>query len=474
MKTYLLNPPASNDVKYIREGRCMQSKSSWATIWPPISLGILANIARKKGEVRLIDCNVEDMTLNDVLKDIEEFNPDVAIVNTAFPSIEFDMEAVAAIKGLNPKIKTVAFGVYFTLLEAEGVEPYDSLDFACYYEPDETTNELLDAIQNKTDLRQIKGLIYRENGQIVTNEQRPMINDMDSLPVPARDLFRNERYLLPHNGKRFTLINVARGCPYPCTYCIANVYYGKPLRKHSVTYLMNEIRECVEKYDIDHFLFWEEVFTLDKKFAFEMCDAIIESGLNISWATTTRADLLEKSLLEKMKEANCEMLGLGIESSSQEILDNVKKKCKIADIERGVKLCKEAGIRTMGHFIYGLPGETAETASQTMEFAKKLDLDFIQTYSAIPYPKTELGELAKKKNWIKSYRWSDYDLTKSIMATDSLTSDEVNQLRDKSLRSFYFRPSVVFKQLKVITSFRHFLKSLDFLEWIYVKRRQKK
>jgi radical SAM superfamily enzyme YgiQ (UPF0313 family) len=237
---------------------------------------------------------------------------------------------------------------------------------------------------------------------------------------------------------------------------------------------MNEIRECVEKYDIDHFLFWEEVFTLDKKFAFEMCDAIIESGLNISWATTTRADLLEKSLLEKMKEANCEMLGLGIESSSQEILDNVKKKCKIADIERGVKLCKEAGIRTMGHFIYGLPGETAETARQTMEFAKKLDLDFIQTYSAIPYPKTELGELAKKKNWIKSYRWSDYDLTKSIMATDSLTSDEVNELRDKSLRSFYFRPSVVFKQLKVITSFRHFLKSLDFLEWIYVKRRQKK
>jgi len=473
MRTYLLNPPSSNDVKYIREGRCMQSKSSWATIWPPISLGILASIARTKGEVRFLDCNVEEMNLTAVLKDVEEFDPDVAIINTAFPSIEFDMEAAAAIKGINQKINTVAFGVYFTLLEAEGVEPYEGLDFACYYEPDETINELLDAIKNGTGYSEIKGLVYRENGQIITNAQRPMIEDMDSLPVPARDLFRNERYLLPHNGKRFTLINVARGCPYPCTFCIANVYYGKPLRKHSVKYLMNEIRDCVKEHGIDHFLFWEEVFTLDKKFAFEMCDAIIDSGLGISWATTTRADLLNRSLLEKMKEANCEMLGLGIESSNQEILDNVKKKCKVEDIEKGVRLCKEAGIRTMGHFIYGLPGETAETAAQTMEFAKSLDLDYIQTYSAVPYPKTELGELARKKNWVKSERWADFDLTRSIMANDSLTPKEVNRLRDKSLRSFYFRPSLVLRQMKVITSFKHLLKSLNFLDWIFIKRRRR-
>lgn len=236
---------------------------------------------------------------------------------------------------------------------------------------------------------------------------------------------------------------------------------------------MNELKECVQEYDIEDFLFWEEVFTLDKEFAFGVCDAIIRSGLKISWVTTTRVDLLDRELLEKMKEANCEMLGLGIESSSQEILDNVKKKCKIKDIKRAVKLCKKVGIRSMGHFIYGLPGETAETAKQTMKFAKKLDLDFMQTYCAIPYPKTELGELARKKNWVKSSSWSDYDLTKSIMATDALTPEEVDQFRDRSLRSFYLRPLVVYKQLKVITSFRHFLKSLNFLDWIYIRGRSK-
>ncbi|MFQ5900055.1 MAG: B12-binding domain-containing radical SAM protein, partial [Thermodesulfobacteriota bacterium] len=292
--------------------------------------------------------------------------------------------------------------------------------------------------------------------------------------TPARDLFKNERYCLPHNGKRFTLVNVARGCPYPCIFCIANVYYGKALRKHSVSYLMNEIKECVERYDIDHFLFWEEVFTLDKEFAFEMCDAIIKSGLKISWATTTRADLLTRELLEKMKEANCEMLGLGVESISQEVLDNVKKNCTVADIERGVKLCNEVGIRTMGHFIYGLPGETYETALHTMKFAKKLNLDYIQTYCAVPYPKTELGELARKNNWVRSDRWADYDLLKSIMATDTLTPEEVNKLRDRSLRTFYFRPSVAYKQLKVITSFRHIFKALNFLDWIYVGRGRRK
>jgi radical SAM superfamily enzyme YgiQ (UPF0313 family) len=399
MKTYLLNPTVDKKDPYIREGRCMQKASSWATIWPPITLAMLAALARQKGEVRLVDGNVEDMSFDELLKDIQGFSPDIVVLNTGFPSIDEDMSVAERIKRAMPHLRLIGFGVYFTLLGEEGLRNYPFLDFAIQGEPEFTFREFLESFEaHHGNVSGVAGLLTRTgDGKVCGCAMRPYISDIDQIPKPARDLLRNDRYRLPHNNKTFTLINVARGCPYPCTYCIVQPYYGNKVRKHSVAYVMEEIRECVEKRGIEEFLFWEEVFTLDKDYARKLCQAILDNGFSFKWAATTRVGLLEEDLLRLMKQAGCYLLGLGIESGVQEILDGAKKKQTLEDIRRAVALCKKAGIKTMGHFIFGLPGETRETAEQTIKFMLSLDLDYMQSYCAVPYPKTEFGNLAKEK-----------------------------------------------------------------------------
>jgi radical SAM superfamily enzyme YgiQ (UPF0313 family) len=478
MNTYLLNPTLQAQEKFIREGRCMQKASSWAATWPPISLAMLAAIAKRRGSAHVVDGNVEELTLDDVLRDIKEHQAELVLINTGFPSIDGDMAVAKAIKEALPQIKVAAFGVYFTMLEKQGMENYPFLDFAFVGEPEDTLDELLVALEAGTqDLTAIRGLAWHSSAGIVLNAPRPLIDDLDRLPMPDRSFLKNDRYRLPHNNRVFTLVPTGRGCPYPCVYCIVNAYYGRKARKRSIDSIICEIRECVNQYGIEEFLFWEEVFTLDKDYVLAVCQAIEEAGLKIQWAATTRVTSVQEDVLRAMKRAGCYLLGLGVESGSQTILDNAKKRQTTEDVRRAVACCKKVGIQTMGHFIFGLPGESKETAEQTIRFMLDLDLDYMQCYCAVPYPKTELGELAKAKGWVRADRWSQYDFGgDSIMNTDQLTCEEVTLFRKKAFRRFYFRPLYVFRQMFRHLSMAQWLRMLKFVDWMRVfgSRRQPK
>jgi len=468
LKTFFVNPPALDGEKYIREGRCMQSVDSWAAIWPPITLAILAAIAKNYGEVQLIDCNVEELTPDETLQQIIDFHPDIVIVNCAFPSIDSDDHFAVRVKKACKQATVMGFGVFFTLLEEKALEDTKGYDVGIFGEPEETFKEFMENFKIDSPVIPIKGLLWRDGSTIQKGLPRPFIQDLDTITMPARELFKNDRYILPHNGHSFTLLNIARGCPYPCIFCIANIYYGKKSRVHSVDYVIREIETCINQHGIKDFLFWEEVFTLHKDFGTALCDQIISKKLNISWATTTRADLVDEKILRKMKEAGCELLGLGIESCSQEILDNAKKQETIEQIQEAVKLCKKVGMPTMGHFIFGLPGETEKTAQQTIKYSAKLGLDYMQCYCAVPYPKTPLGEMAKEKGWIiKGKKWSDYDFGgNSIMDNGAVAPEDITRYRKTAFRKFYLRPSVILQKIKMISSFKQLLQAANFLKWM--------
>jgi len=467
MKTYLLNPTLQGKTQFIREGRCMQKASSWATIWPPLTLAVLGAIAREYGDVKLLDGNVESMPLEELLADLAVFSPDLLVINTGFPSIDNDMDVARHIKERMPAVKIFATGVFFTLLEEKALVSYPFLDFAAIGEPEDTFRELLGSLESGcVDLSTIRGLGFFCNGDVQINEPRPLIENLDSLPYPARDLLKNDRYRLPHNNKAFTLINSARGCPYHCIYCIVGPYYGKKIRRHSVSYLVEEVRECNSRYGITEFLFWEEIFGFDKRFVAELCDALIENGLDIHWAATSRVDTIDEATLQKMKAAGCYLLGLGIESGCQELLDAAKKNQTVEQIVRAVEMCKKVGLQTMGHFIFGLPGETAATAERTIAFMKALGLDFMQAYCAVPYPKTEFGAMAREHGWVTTDTWSQFDFGgRSIVTTDSMSADEVTRYRQMTYRSFYFRPLYILNTLKKI-SFSQISRLRGFWGWI--------
>jgi anaerobic magnesium-protoporphyrin IX monomethyl ester cyclase len=468
MIVYLLNPTIDRQPKYIREGRCMQKAASWATVWPPITMAVMGAIARKYGDVRLVDGNVEKWTLDALVDDVRQRQPAVIAVNTGFPSIDADMTVAAALKTAAPKARVVGFGAYFTLLEQEAMTGFPFLDAGIVGEPEETFEEVVAAVaRGAEDFHAIRGLVLRKDGRVISTGPRPLVDDIDTLPFPDRSLLHNDRYRLPHNNRPFTLVNTGRGCPYPCTFCIVKPYYGNRVRRHSVEYVVREIRECVERYRIDEFLLWDEMFTLDKGFVLEFCRALRDGGLRISWAATTRVTSVEEETLRAMKEAGCYLLGLGVESSSQEILDRAKKKQTVADIERAVAVCRKVGVATMGHCIFGLPGETRETAEATTRFMTHLGLDYMQSYCAVPYPKTELGELAREKGWITARAWSQYDFGgNSVMDTDTITGDEVTAFRRRAFRRFYLRPGYLVKTALRSFSLRQAISLLRFRDWV--------
>lgn len=472
MRTLLVNPPPIEGERFIREGRCMQSVNSWAAIWPPLTLGILASLARARGDVDLFDGNVEDgYDLDRTVERAVAFEPDVIVVNTSFPSIEGDAACAAALKAACPEATIVGFGVFFTLLDQKALEACPAFDVGITGEPERTFEEFLDHLARGEDPEGLAGLMTRKGGGVVSGPTRAFVEDLDTLPFAARDLFRNEGYTLPHNGRPFTLVNVSRGCPYPCIYCIAPVYYGPRIRRHSLDYVLREIEHCQREHGLDQFLFWEEIFTLDREFGVALCDAIVERGWKISWATTTRADRVDLEILRKMKAAGCDLLGLGIESGVQEILDAAKKRETVADLEQAVVLCRHVGLRTMGHFIFGLPGETEETVRRTIDFGLRLGLDYMQCYAAVPYPKTELGKLARASGWLRSDRWMDFDFGgRSIMDTGSLPPEKVDAAREELFRRFYLRPGTMLRQAGLLARHpRQVVQALSFLRWMRTK-----
>jgi anaerobic magnesium-protoporphyrin IX monomethyl ester cyclase len=439
-------------------------------------MAILGAIAKAWGEVRLVDGNVEKITLDRLIKDIRDFAPKLAVINTGFPSINNDMEVARKIKEAFPQLTVIAFGVYFTMLGKEAVAKYPFLDFALSGEPEETFLELGTALyRGDKRFNGIPGILYKEGNVFHQTPPRPLTPNLDRLPHPDRSLLKNNRYRLPHNNRVYTLVNTARGCPHRCTFCIVGCYYGGAVRKHSIQYLLDELRACVQNYGIKDFLFWEEAFALDKKYLLDFCSALLHENLSINWAATTRVDSLDDEIVSAMKKAGCNLLGLGIESSDQNILDRAQKKQSSDGVRHAVALCKKHRLATMGHFVFGLPGETKETAEATIRFMLELGLDYMQCYCAVPYPITALGAEAKEKGWIRAQEWSQYDLGgNSIMSTDTMSCVEVDRFRTKAFRAFYFRPWYILKRLFSGVSVLQLARAADFRQWMDLPTVKKK
>lgn len=468
MNILILNPPAHGGRQYIREGRCMQTRSSWAALWMPLSLAYVAAVLRADGHrIKLLDCIADGVDLPRLLAECEAFAPDLVFLNTAFPSIAGDRATGAALKHHAPATPIAILGMFPTLLEDQSLAEIPAADFAIVGEPEWAARKLADALQARGPLAEVKGLVWRQADAIRVNAPQDLAaNDLDTLPFPARDLLHNNAYRLPINGEVFTLLNIGRGCPHPCIFCAAPAYYGRHFRKRGVQGVGHEIQECVEKYGIRHFLFWGESFTADPRYGEALCDEILARHLRIVWSTTSRVDTLSPALLAKMKRAGCAMLGLGIESSDPQILARARKQVALAQITKAINLVHAAGIKTMGHFIFGLPGETRETAEATIHFALRSGLHYAQFYCAVPYPKTELGKLAGDHGGRQASDYAAYDLATSIMGNEALSRREIKALRDRAYRRFYLRPRMAWQVLAEIKSWRHFFAALDFFKWI--------
>ena len=260
-----------------------------------------------------------------------------------------------------------------------------------------------------------------------------------------------------------------RGCPFNCSFCTCQTYYGKQLRKRSLESVIKEIEHGIEQFGIRDFFFWAETFVVDKHYVEQLCSAIIERGLSIAWTSNSRVDTVDLPLLRLMAQAGCWMISFGIESGSQDVLDESHKGTTPEQAFKAVSYAHEAGIKTVGHFILGLPGETRESLEATIEYARKLHLDLAQFYCAVPFPGSRLYERALQEGWISQPDFKTFNQDHALMRLPTITPEEVNRYRALAYKRFYFNLGSIVRTVK-LTNWRD-LKGLltsakDFWRWL--------
>ena len=473
MKVLILNPPAYEGIKFIREGRCEQRLSSFQYVMVPISLPSIAAVLRKSGhEVKIVDSIVENYTEKQVKEEVEKFRPALVLVDMSTATFYGDLETIKKVKEVNGCHLT-AIGTHVTSLPEDSLKT-SLLDSVIRGEPEETALELANTLDNGCNLAHVKGISFKENGKVITNPARPFIKDLDSLPFPARDLIKNEKYTMPISNRPYTLVITSRGCPNQCIYCTAHQYYGHKLRLRSPQNIIDEIEEVVKEHGVKDITMWSDTFTLDRAFVIDICNEIKKRGLKFRWMANSRVDKVDPELLALMKSSGCKMLSFGVESGCQTILDNVRKKTTIEQIKKAFKWCRQAKIETIAHFVFGLPGETKETLEETLDLLKKIKPDYAQFYGAIPFPGTKFYELAKKRGWLVTKDWSKFELNQNIVSTPSLSVEELRKAKEKAFRAFYFRPAYILKRLTRLRSVKEIInvpkQSLSFVkEWVKTK-----
>ncbi len=444
-RVLLMNPPTG---LYRRDDRC-QSKvedQSVRVVFPPIELGVLAAMARGRGaEVIIRDYPTVGATAADYVRDLESFRPDLLLLNTTAHTIFEDLAAFAIAREKFPGVRTVAKGESVAVRAEELLPDHPELDLIMDGEAELAFVEILE----DRDPATILGIVRRgADGQAVRNAPRPLVEPLDQLPIPARDLFDNTLYRSPENGRMITAIYAQRGCPAKCIFCPAGSMFEYRVRERSVENVLDEISECVNRFGIRDFLFHGDTFTLHKRWLLELCDGLIRRGLDVRWGCNSRVDTIDDERAAAMKRAGCWVVAFGFEHGDQGILDKMKKGQRAEKAFDAVAVCRRHGLKVHGFFVIGMPWETRETLETTLGFVRRLGPDFFDFNIAYPLPGTEFHDICVKDNLFETPDLSKGGYAQAAVRTYALSSAELTAWRRDALLRMYSRPSFIFRTLK--------------------------
>jgi len=432
MRIALINPP---------------QKNLGPNKWVPLGLTYIAAILEKNGHnIKIIDMNAKNMSLVD-LDNYLNGDFDVIGVTGMITQYSSVLSIIATSKMKCPKAKVILGGPLATTLFAELLE--NSLaDFVVLGEGEKSISSLIESIESGSKIVDIKGIAYRDNGQIIVTKPVEPISNLDTLPFPARHLLDMQCYIQDHfknlglkiegyNHIRSTNLISSRGCPYNCTFCFKDMW-GFRWRGRSAKNIVDEMSQLNELYGINGFFFNDDTFVLDRERIFELAAILKERELNFIWYCNGRINLMDEDLLKAMYGAGCRCICYGIESGNQRILDSLNKGIKISDIRKVVAFTKNAGIKITGYFMIGMPGETNETIQDTISLARELDLDFYGFSITTPLPGTRIYLDAVDRGLIKGGIQSlkEWDFDVNINLTKSCTDEDLTNFKYYIFREF--------------------------------------
>lgn len=426
--------------------------------WPCVDLLVLSGVLKKKFSVQLLDANTEGLTVEETVRRVKSHHP-VGICFAIGASVrEEDYALVQALRKALPQVKMAGTGGILYHNPVEELQNHPEFD-ACIL--NFTTDDTLRYFLGEENL---ENMVFRKGDEIVTTPKKFPPHKF-AYPVPAHDHLPLERYRLSH-GKRSPLTSVltAFGCPSQCHFCVSG----------SINYRYRDPDNVLEELETLHRMGVREIFFRDNVFGFHkaqtqlLLQGMIDRKFNFSWVSDTRANLVTEETASLMAASGCHALHIGVESANDQILSDYQKDLTIDTVHDAFRICRKNGIRTIGYFILGLPGETEEDIDRTIDLAIVLDCDYASFNVPIPILGTALREDAIKNQWINPQQDIYDGSSLSVIHAEELTPEILHKARSRAMKRFYLRPRFIYKTLAGLRTF--FQVKMLILETLHLAR----
>jgi len=416
----------------------------------PLGLAYMASSARQRGyEATILDASGEGLDWPEFTERVAAKKWDVIGITALTPVFDAVKRAMGICR---PHTRYLVIGGAHPMALSETIMAENpELDCAVIGEGERTFVEMLDTIDSRGDLSSVRGLATPDSPA----EPRELIEQLDDLPFPARDLLptNDYRYALAGRRRVATLIT-SRGCPYNCIFCDKGVC-GDRWRARSAANVLAEIDEIVQRYRTQYIIFYDDLFVLDRGRLKEICDGLVERNYRLKWKAEARVDCVDAEMLSWMRRAGCEILGFGVESANPRGLEYLRKRTTPEIAREAFALTKTAGINTVGYFILGIPVETYEDALNTIQFAIDIGVDYADFHVLSPLPGTPLYHQSKADG---SYREVDAqnfiekDRKRPVIISDNWSEDKLVSIIAEAHKRFFMRPGYILRRLMGIRS----------------------
>jgi len=402
----------------------------------PTGLAIVAGALRNAHfSVAVMDINGNRWPWDEVVRRLAEIDAAVIGIGGLITVYGYAKKLIRHIRRTKPKTKIIVGGSVAASIPELFLE-HNDVDAIVLGEGELTTVELVRALIDGREISAINGIAFRADGETVFTPPRAMLEDLDTVPMPAWDLLPMDVYLanpIVGIGRDVDIIS-SRGCPFGCTYCYR--IFGRKYRFFSADRVMAEIRQLHDRYNVDFVSFQDDCFILDHPRVYRLCDLLDSSGLGLKWSCTGRVNSVNADILARMRRAGCVSVSFGIESGSQRILDSLHKGATVEMALAAVKMVRRSGMRCPTSFMIGAPEESEETLRETVEFCRQANINLASMMFVTPYPGTELYGAALQRGLIKDEEAFVESLSDAIELTVNMSrfgDEELTALRDRTI-----------------------------------------
>lgn len=414
----------------------------------PLYLCYTATLLQKNGyDVKYMDSVIQDLDTEKTLEKVKELNPDIIFIESVTPTINYDIQLANKIKDISPNTKIIFAGYHVTVFPEE-VLKNSKIDILVKGEQDYTTLEVVNAIRDKKSFKKIKGISYKINNKIYHNSKRDLIENLDELPFPDRDLIPHQWYIEGHVTKKpFTFLMTSRGCPNRCTFCLwPNVYFERKVRFRSIKNVADEIEWLIKKYSMKEIFIDDGTFNVSKERVMDFCNELLNRNIKIIWGCSARVDCIDEEMLNAMKKTGCKLICYGPESANPRTLELTNKKITLEQTKRAIELTKKADIIAHVNFMLGFPWETREEIENTINFCIKLKPDTAQFSLVFPHPGSEMYYEALEKEWFYPEilnNWDNFEMSKGAVLKSGIPKEELDNIISYAHKRFFFRPNYI-------------------------------